>query len=584
VNFVNYLLLTVDIIGAVYFGAQIFLQLKAREFGLDFLAVVAIIATILNAEYSAGLVVILMSFTGDFLERYAAKRAEKDLELLLRKMPETARRVREDDTIEFVDAEQVQVGDLLAVQVGDVVPIDGVLVSETASLDESSLTGESIPASKLQGEQIFSGSVALTSLKYRSCEVAAKSSYQQIVKLTQTARKSKAPVVKLANTISIPFTIASLLIAFGAWIFSGQFVRFAEVLVLATPCPLLIAAPVAFLAGLSVSAKRGIIIRETSTIQALTKIKVAAFDKTGTITKGKLEYVRAEISDAGNNAGVDIRTVFEFVHALEVYSNHILRDALMNAAKTLGADGKNATDVQEIPGVGIRGRVDGKCIQVGKPGSEIRLREGEMAVEVVVNGMPVAHLFLVDNARDEAKSVIKFLENAGVNHILMLTGDRQETAQYIAREVGIADVRSSLLPHQKLEAIQGIKHSCKIHGHHTGNLLAVGDGINDAPILSLADVGVAIAGREKTVASSAADVVIMNNNLFLVCESIQIAKRTMSIAKQSMIMGISLSVIFMLIAAFGFIPAVYGAVIQEIIDVIAILNGLRARTLPRSIL
>jgi heavy metal translocating P-type ATPase len=582
-EFINGLLLVIDLAGALYFSVGIIKQLKSKEFGLDFLAIVAILATVLNGEYLAGLVVVIMSFTGDFLEAYAAKRAEKDLSMLLSKVPESARRINADGGVEFVSLDEVEVGDLLAVQIGDIVPLDGVLVSENAVLDESSLTGESTPAEKLNGELIMSGSIALTALKYTASKLAVESSYQQIVKLTQTARESKAPVVKLANTFSLPFTLISLLIALSAWFISGDFSRFAQVLVLATPCPLLIAAPVAFLAGLSVSAKRGIIIRETGTIQALTKVKVAAFDKTGTITRGKLDYTRMKITADGENLGFDQLQVFELVHALELYSNHILRDALVNTAQKLGATTKTASDVQEIPGVGIRGTVDNQHVRVQKPTAAVELQDGEMAVELEVNGIQVAYIFLVDSAREEAHSVVHFLEKEGVNHVLMLTGDRQETAQFIAREVGIEDVRSSLLPHQKLEIVKGIKRSCEIHGFHTGNVMAVGDGINDAPVLSLADVGVAIASKEKTVASQAADVVIMRDNLFLVCESILIAKRTMSIAKQSMILGIAFSVICMLIAAFGFIPAVIGAVIQEVIDVIAILNGLRARTLPRSI-
>ncbi|MDR1448285.1 MAG: cadmium-translocating P-type ATPase [Candidatus Ancillula sp.] len=583
-EFISNLLLVVDIIGVVYFLVEILKQLKSKEFGLDFLAIVAIMATILNGEYLAGLVVVIMSFTGDFLENYAGKRAEKDLKLLLSKVPESARRILENGSVEFVQVDDVQVGDLLAVQVGDVVPLDGILVSENAVLDESSLTGESIHVDKNSSDTILSGSIALTSFKYNASAVASESSYQQIVKLTQIAKGSKAPVVKLANRISLPFTILSLLIAFSAWFISGDFSRFAQVLVLATPCPLLIAAPVAFLAGLSICAKRGIIIRETNTIQALTKVKVAAFDKTGTITKGQLSYERISITEDGVNLGFSKYDVFEFVYALELYSNHILRDSLVNTAKALGATTKVASNVQEIPGVGVRGTVGNQHIRVQKPTTVVTLLSGEMAVEVEVDGVPIAYIFLVDSARDEAKSVVEFLKCAGISHILMLTGDRQETAQYIAQKVGIEDIRSGLLPHQKLEIVKGIKHFCEIHGHHVGNVMVVGDGINDAPVLSLADIGVAIASREKTVASQAADVVIMRDNLFLVCESILISKRTMSIAKQSMIMGIGFSIIFMFIAAFGFIPAVIGAVIQEIIDVIAILNGLRARTLPRSIL
>lgn len=560
-------------------------SIKEKNFGLDILAIMAILATLLVGEYVASVIVVVMSITGELLESYAGKRAEKELDSLVSKTPNLAHLFNSDlkSTCD-IDVNDISPGDILYVLNGELVPVDGILLDD-ASLDQSSLTGESLPINKTTGESVMSGTIAGNAFKIKAISDAKNSSYQKITELVALAKEQKSPVVRLANKVSIPFTIISLFIAFLSWFISGEAIRFAEVLVLATPCPLLIAAPVAFLAGLSRAAKSGIIIKGGGTLEQLNNVKIVAFDKTGTITQGKPLFDRIEITQIGQEEGWNEEKVLNYAASLEVFSNHILASAIVQANKLPLLQVENHRD---NVGTGVSGDINNERIVLMKPPHELAINPGETVVELQVLGKDIAHIILVDHMRDDAPQTIENIRKLGINQLLVLTGDKQETAKYIASKTGITEVFSSLLPHQKYEIINNLKKSC-IFSKNCSQLpendsvnskrkvAMVGDGVNDAPVLMASDVGIALGAGGSGVATESADVVILEDKFILVSESILIGKQTMKIAKQSTIGGITLSIILMIIASFGFIPAVIGATLQEVIDVLAICNGIRAK-------
>lgn len=580
--------IVLSVAGVIYALKGIVESLKEKNFGLDILAIVAILACLLLGEYLAAVVVVIMTLTGDFLEDYAGKRAEKELTALIDKTPDKAHRLDGSD----VSAKDVQVGDTLRVLPGELVPVDGEALEQTY-LDESSLTGESMPVLKCVGEAVLSGSLANDTFTLRATQTADESSYQKITHLVEMARDSKAPAVRLANTISIPFTLVSLTIASLAWAISGEAIRFAEVLVLATPCPLLIAAPVAFLAGLSRAAKVGIIVKGGGTLEKLARVKTMAFDKTGTITNGTPEYDRVELTNEGAEKGWNEQKVLQYAASLEHFSNHIF-------AKTITAQNQqpmlSVENVKEEFGNGVLGEIAGERVAVQKPPHSMQIQPGETAVELMFAGVDIAHIILVDHIREDAQSSVEKIRRLGVRRMLMLTGDKRETAYHIAQQVGISHVHSSLLPHQKYEIVAGLEQGCALKEDCNfesdtqysatkskgAQVAFVGDGVNDAPVLMAADVGIALGAKGSSAASQSADVVIMRDTFALVPRSLEISKRTMRIAKQSMIGGITLSVGLMLVASFGFIPAVVGAMLQEVLDAFAIVNGIRAAKTPAS--
>lgn len=594
----------VGVVGAIWSLIGIIKGIKEHEFGLDVLALVAIISTLLVGEYFASVIVVVMTLTGDFLEDYASRQAEKELTKLISATPEVAHLVinNSEHNTEDVMVADVKVGDILQVLPGEVVPVDGEALNETV-LDEAALTGESLPVNKVAGDTVLSGSVCSALFTMRATALATDSSYQKISQLADMAKSIKPSYVKLANTISIPFTIVSFIIAILAAFISGELLRFAEVLVLATPCPLLIAAPVSYLAGLSHAAKDGIIIKGGSVLERLSRVKIVAFDKTGTLTNGKPEFDRIELTDEGIMLGYDDAKVLQIVASLEKTSTHILGSAIVRHFCSSVAEPSfiEVLNFAESVGRGVTGEVvlpwDSSGIRhhiwVQKPHHELKTNPGETVVELIVSGKDIAHIILRDHLRENVHQIIKDLRSIGVRHIVMLTGDNPETANYIASSVGISDVRSSLLPHQKQEAVLGLEHACVLHSsgvktdcEHIDDVrragkspavAMVGDGVNDAPVLMAADVGIAFGARGSSAATQSADIVLEHDDFKLVYNCFETSKRTMTIARQSMIGGITLSIILMLVAAFGFIPAVIGALLQEVIDVIAICNGLRAR-------
>jgi heavy metal translocating P-type ATPase len=596
--------IVVGILGAAYSLYGLVKSLKEKDFGLDVLALMAIVSTLIVGEYIASAVVVAMTLTGDFLESYTEKRATKELGMLMERNPHTAHLIigdaelGETDNRKDVTVDEVKVDDILYVLPGEIVPVNGILL-DNGEFDESQITGESIPVTRAIGEEVYSGVVLNGSpVRLKAFALAKDSQYQKIVDLVKDAQDEKSPTVRLASKISIPFTIVSLLIGIFAWIISGDVIRFVEVLVLATPCPLLIAAPVAFLGGMSRAASKGIIIKSGGVLEQLSRVKVVAFDKTGTVTVGSPAFDRVEVF---NNEQITEQEVLALGAALESNSSHILGASIVDEAANQRLELPKVTEPVEVVGKGVEAKLEGKIVRVGSekfvrfgPGiglstgagigpsagtSEIKsLGNSEMGVYISVSGELIGRIILKDHLRPEAISTMKDLRKIGVQHLTMVTGDERNTAVHIGEQLGVKDIRSEMLPQQKLEAVLGLKYSCEIagHSHTTGTVLMVGDGVNDAPVLAAADIGVAMAARGTTVASQSADAVITHDDISLVAKAITIAKDTVAIGKQSMIGGIGLSIMLMLIATTGVIPAIGGAALQEVIDILAICNGVRA--------
>jgi heavy metal translocating P-type ATPase len=545
---------------------------RAGRWGLDVLAVLAIGSTAVLGDYWASLIVALMMAGGEALEDYASHRARGQLTSLLSKVPRHARRMGADGQPHEVDVAELGPGDVVVVAPGDVVPVDAELLDAEAEFDESSLTGESLPVTHLAGSAVLSGSVNGSSVvRMRATARAQDSQYQQIVALVEGAAASRGRFVRLADRFSLPFTGAALLIAGIAWAVSGDPTRFAEVLVVATPCPLLIAAPVAFVAGMGRAAREGVVIKSGESLERLAHPRSVAMDKTGTLTRGRPEVDRVE---SFGEASVD--DILAVAAGAEESSNHVLATAILEAAERRMLRPADVDELQEVTAHGMRGRWNGTDAFVGKadfvaagtaPFEPGALAPGEMAVYVGAGGRPMGRIVLRDEVRPDSVATIAALRDAGVRSIVMMTGDSEATAQHVAQAVGITDVRAGLLPADKVAVVSGLTDR---------PVLMVGDGVNDAPVLAAADVGVAMGARGSTAASESADVVILVDDISRVGTAVATARRTVRIARQSIALGIGLSVVFMLVAATGVLPAVGGALVQEGIDVATILNGLRA--------
>lgn len=541
------------------------------HWGIDILAVTAIVATVSVGEYIASLIVVLMLTGGAALEDYAAGRATKELTSLLERAPRTAHLENEDGSTTEVPIDTIEVGDALLVRPSEVVPVDGLLLSGAAIFDESALTGESLPVEHETGSPVPSGVLnGPSAVRIRATAREEDSQYSRIMALVREASGSRAPVVRLADRYAVPFTVFSLLLAAAAWYFSGDPSRFAEVLVVATPCPLLIAAPVAFLGGMSQSAKAGIIVKGAGTLEQLSRVKTAAFDKTGTLTGGEptLEEIRS--------ASLDPLELLALAASAEQYSSHVLAAAVVAEALDRGLSLETTDNATEHATHGVTALFADRRVLVGKQSfvaenatgvQATQIAAGQMAVYVGVDGEFAGTLIMRDPVRPEAPATLTALREMGVSEIVMLTGDAEATAQFIAKEVGITQVWAELLPEDKVRLVHELPQR---------QVMMVGDGVNDAPVLAASDVGIAMGAKGSTAASESADVVILHDDLAKVAEAVRLGRRTIRIAIQSIWIGIILSVGLMIVAATGKIPAVAGALSQEFVDLAAILNALRA--------
>ena len=554
-------------------------QLRRGTLGIDVLAIMAIIATVLVGEYVATLIIVLMLTGGAALEDFAVNRAKRELDALLRRAPQIAHRLgagagngNGNGEVEDVPATDVRPGDLLLVRPAEIVPVDGELVSVSAAFDESSLTGESLPVEREAGDAVLSGSInGQAAATIRATATAANSQYQQIIALVEEASASKAPVVRLADRYAVPFTAVSLSIASLAWIVSGDPVRFAEVLVVATPCPLLISAPVAFMGGMSRAARNGIIVKGGGVLEMLSRAKTVVFDKTGTLTHGTPTIARVL-----PEPGFDEDELLALAASAEQYSSHVLAASVIAEARTRKLELTGTETANEVPAHGVVARLGAREVTVGKL-SFIReratdavaapLEGGELAIYIAVDGRFAGSIVASDKLRANAPQTMADLRALGLRNTVMLTGDARPTAEHIAALVGIDQVQADCLPVDKVNAVRALA---------LRPVIMVGDGVNDAPVLAVADVGIAMGARGATAASESADAVILIDDLTRAARAVAIGQDTIRIALQSIWLGIVLSIGLMLLAAFGFIPATAGALLQEFVDLATILNALRA--------
>lgn len=548
-------------------------DLRRGAFGLDVLAVLAITSTVLVGDHWAALIVALMLTGGEALEDYATSRAHQEVSALLERAPHHAHRANAEGTFTEVPISEVVIGDVVMVRPGEVVPVDGVLEGDACWFDESSLTGESLPVEHQPGDLVLSGTVSQQTVAIIRAEASAKDSqYQQIIDLVEAAAETKSPIVRLADRYAVPFTAISLIIAGVAWWLSGDPVRFAEVLVVATPCPLLIAAPVAFLAGMSRAAASGVIVKSGAVMEALSRVRTVAFDKTGTITHGQPVVDVIEAAE-----GVNPDDVLALAAAAEKYSAHVLATTIVNAAAERGLSVPDAADVAEVTASGMTATILGRRTAVGKADhveavtghrpATGEVPPGHIAIYVGTDDGPVGRVLLADEVRSHAAATLSALHHLGVRNVAMLTGDTEATGRHVAEKVGIDEVRAGLLPADKVACMTELP---------LRPVAMVGDGVNDAPVLAAADIGIAMGARGATAASESADVVIMLDDLSRVATSIAIAQRTVRVALQAIWLGIAISVVLMVVATGGLLPAIVGATLQEFVDLAAIVAALRA--------
>ncbi len=545
-----------------------------KRFGVDIIAVVAVLSSLALREYATAGVILLMFTGGTALEEYAKSRAQKELKSLLSRVPKIAHVKRGKEFVN-VAVTKINPNDTLLIKPGEVVPVDGTILSGNSSFDESAITGESLPIDKQKNDSVLSGTINQDSpVQIRAIRSSGDSQYEQIIELVRSAASSKSPIVRLADAYSVPFTIISFGLAAIAWFISGDPVRALAVLVVATPCPLIIATPVAIVSGMSRAAHLGIIIKDGASLEKLAMLKVLAFDKTGTLTQNK-----PTISTINPN-GVSEARLLKLAASVEQDSNHILASVVVAEARRRHIILAKPNEAHELVGGGISAKFGSRDIHVGKLSflAEFGVKIPKQDSKSVKTTMFIAEgkkflgsIVFADPIRTNALNTLKSLKNLGINKTLMLTGDKEEVAKTIAQEVGIGDVHASLLPVDKLHVIEE-------YTSHKNVIGMVGDGVNDAPTLAAADVGIALGAKGSTAASESADVVIMLDDISKVADAISVAKRSVLIAKQSILVGIGLSIVLMIFAALGKIPPLYGAVLQEVVDVAVILNALRAHS------
>jgi heavy metal translocating P-type ATPase len=557
-------------------------SLRRRELGVDAIALLAMAGALAFGEYLAGAVVALMLSGGEMLEIYAAARARKELSGLVERAPRAVHRY-EEDRLADPPIEEVRPGDRLLVKPGEIVPVDGVLLTPDAVLDESALTGESTPVERRAGDRIASGGVnAGGPFDLRAVATAEGSTYAAIVRLVREAEASRAPFVRLADRYSLVFLPLTLAIAGLAWLLSGQPVRALAVLVVATPCPLILAAPVAFIAGISRAAHRGIIVKGGAVIEGLARARTLLLDKTGTLTTGVPTVARIETFD-----DLPPEEVLRLAASLDQVSPHVLAAAIVAAARSHGLPLTFPAAVTERLGAGIEGVVDGRRVALGKASwvtdhtggggplaprlEELRravAAEGQANVFVAVDGRPAGALVLADPIREDSAATLGKIRALGIERLVMVTGDHSAVAERVGRELGIDQVLAECSPAEKVEAVKAESGR--------GPTVMVGDGINDAPALAAATVGIAMGARGATASSEAADAVLMLDRLDRLVDALAIARRSRAIALQSVLAGMGLSLAAMVVAACGYLPPLAGALFQEAIDVAVILNALRA--------
>lgn len=554
---------------------EIITSLRYGDVGLDIIAALAMAAALAFGQHLAAVVVALMYAGGQYLESFAEHRARREMTALLSRVSRAAIRYQ-SGTLEEVSLDTIKPGDRLLIRQGDIVPVDGAVVEGFAVLDQSALTGESLPVHQEAGGYAMSGSTNVgEAFDLLASRTAAESTYAGIMRLVEAAQRSKAPMSRLADRFAIVFLALTVLVAGAAWLLSGTPLRAVAVLVVATPCPLILAVPVAIVSGLSRAAKQGILIKGGQALEMLARVRAVVFDKTGTLTIGRARLVSTFV--ASDLTEVE---VLRIAASLDQASQHVIAQTIVSEARAKDLDLAIPTDVVETPGQGIEGLVNGRRIIVGGLGfvsskindsisSSLRRerRPGAVAAAVAIDGKLGGVLFLADELREGTESFLLELRRLGIGRIVLATGDQRGVAEAISAGLSIDAVKSELTPDQKvLVVLSERKH---------GPVMMIGDGINDAPALAAADLGVAMGARGSAASAEAADVVLLVDQLDRILPAIKIARRSRFIALESVYVGIGLSVTAMVAAALGYITPVQGALLQELIDATVIVNALR---------
>ncbi|MCA9294638.1 MAG: cadmium-translocating P-type ATPase [Phycisphaerales bacterium] len=563
------------VLGGVPLVWDLFLNLIRFEFGSDLLAGISIVTAAILGEYLAGTLVVLMLSGGGALEAYAVRSASSVLQALARRMPSVAHR-QSDSTLEDIALDDVQVGDRLVVLPHEVCPVDGVVLEGHSAMDESYLTGEPYVMSKTPGAQVISGAInGEAALTIRAEKRPVDSRYAKIMEVMRASEQQRPRMRRLADRLGAFYTPIAVGLAIIAWIIGGEATRFLAVLVVATPCPLLIAVPVAIIGSISLAAKRSIIVRDPLVLERAPRCKTMILDKTGTLTYGKPQLVNEHVAP-----GLEANQVLAFAAALEQYSKHPLASAVVNAAKGRKIALREANHMSEPPGQGLRGDVQGRAVRITSrhrlrqehPEIELPPQEGGLECVVMLDGVFAALYRFRDAPRQESQAFIGHLgPRHGIERVMLVSGDRASEVEYLAKQVGIDEVHADQSPEQKVAIVR--------QQSELAQTIFVGDGINDAPALMTANVGVAL-GTANDVTIEAAGAVIMDNSLERVDELLHISHRMRRIALQSAVGGMALSIVGMLIAAAGYLPPVGGALVQEAIDVVAVLNALRVAIKP----
>lgn len=577
----------IDIFGifmAITMLREMIHTLESGRWGVDILAIIAVVSTMIVGDYWAAWMILIMLTGGDSLEDYATSQADKELRSLLQNSPRIADKLV-NGKIEEVKVDDLKIGDTVLIKPGSQVPVDGEIIKGNSSFDQSSLTGESVPVDKKVGDDLMSGSInGDAAVEMKVTKAAKDSEYQSIVALVKSSEAKPAKFVKMADRYAVPFTIISLIIGIAAMITSavtnpalgwqGHFLRFAQVMVVASPCPLLIAAPVAMVSGMSSMSRSHIIVKSGTTLEKLSRTLTFAFDKTGTLTENQLVIDQVVLA---KDSSISKEELQGLAASVEQQSSHVIATSLVKSTdKNLI---KPVTNLKEATAKGVSGEVDGKLVKVGKlsyvdPDQE-KITVNSTAVFVSIDNKFAGYITFQDQIRKNTPETIARLRRQGIKQIMMLTGDRRSVADKVATEAGIreSEVHADLLPAQKIQAIRDVKPNLR-------PVAMVGDGVNDAPSLMAADVGIAMGAKGATAASESADAVIMVNDISKVNDAVAISKHTMKVAHVDIITAICIVILIELIAFTGIIPAFWGAILQEVVDLITILLALLAKTKP----
>jgi heavy metal translocating P-type ATPase len=573
-------LLTVLALGGIPLLYQLGVKLRQGDWGADLLAGMSIVTAVLLNEYLAGSLVVLMLSGGVVLETYAVRKASSVLEALAKRMPSVAHR-KSGDQLADISTEQVNIGDTLLILPHEICPVDGTVLEGSSTMDESYLTGEPYMMSKVSGSQVISGAInGDSALTIRADKLAVDSRYAKIMEVMKASEQYRPNIRRLGDQLGALYTPLAVIIALGAWVASGDVIRFLSVLVIATPCPLLIGIPVTVISSISLAARREIIIKNPAILETIGTCRTAIFDKTGTLTYGR-PSLTALIPGQGHNE----QEVLILIASLERYSKHPLSRAIVSAAEKSALSFLSVTNITELPGEGLKGNVTGKQIQITSrkkfveqcldADKELPPITGGLECVALIDGAYAATLQFRDEVRTDSSSFINHLRPSHLfDKVMLVSGDRESEVRFLADQVGIEHVYFSQSPEQKLALVRNETLSAKT--------VFLGDGINDAPALTAATIGIAF-GQNSDITGESADAVIMDSSLLKVDELFHIGERMRKIALQSAVGGMALSLIGMVFAGLGYLTPVAGAVTQEIIDVIAVLNALRAAIPPKTL-